>query len=74
MFSTLPASGGGGGGGGDEWQQFADDQGYPYWYNPGTEVSTYDDPYDGGPRAAAAPEPLSPSWVVVPSKPPAVPP
>ena len=78
MFSTLPASGGGGGGGGggDEWQQFADDQGYPFWYNPSTDVSTYDDP-NGGPPEAPAPEPVSPSWasetgsgdgVVVPSK------
>ena len=30
----------------EEWQQHQDEQGAFYWYNAGTQVSQYEDPYD----------------------------
>ena len=29
----------------DVWREFADPEGYPYWYNEATGESTYDSPY-----------------------------
>ena len=37
--------GGGGGGGADEWTEYADDDGVPYWYNSRTQASVWECPY-----------------------------
>ena len=37
-----------GGAAGREWQEFADDEGWPYWYNTSTGESTYENPSPAG--------------------------
>mmetsp|Transcript_7644 Transcript_7644/g.22079 ORF Transcript_7644/g.22079 Transcript_7644/m.22079 type:complete len:1139 (-) Transcript_7644:33-3449(-) len=37
-----------------EWYQYTDENGYPYWYNVNTGVSTYDDPNAGAAAAGDA--------------------
>lgn len=34
-----------GDGSGASWEQYYDDNGYPYWYDAATGVSQYDNPY-----------------------------